>query len=241
MKKISIVQLGFLKRQLNLRKLQRWTSKLFSIDTLNEISHMPESVYSDYLQGLSDENLSANVKHEGNSDITIGITEYRLEGNFYMRRVDNDVVIISLFEVGDILQYYHIPLEYFILKNIYEIVTLLHIYNTLPTTREQIPDIIHEETRGCLFDMHGIKTDIIYFFTGRHWLCSQCEAYLVKKQLPKHFLKDLVCEIRKITKPVFYKIYDFVKSHPIWSMVIVVITQLVIGLLANYLFFLFRN
>jgi len=245
MKNISIVQLGFLIRQVNLRKLERWMSKLFSIGTVNEISYMPESGCSDDWQYLTDENVSANVKHESNSDITIAITEYRLEGNFYMRRVNNNVVTISLFEVGDILQYYHIPLEYFILKNIYEIVTILHIYDRLPTTREEIPDIIHDETRGCLFDMHGIKTDIIYFFTGRHSLCSQCEAYLVKKQLPKDFLKDLVCELRKIRKPAFYKIYDFVKCHPIWSIIIVVISQLVIGLLAgllaNYLFFLLKG
>jgi hypothetical protein len=242
MKKISIVQLGFLKRQINLRKLKQWKSNLFSIDNVNEISYMPESDYSDDWQYLPDEKVSANVKHESNSDITIVVTEYRLEDNFYMRRVDRNVVAISLFEVGDILQNYHIPSEYFIFKNIYEIVTLLHIYHKLPTTKEEIPDIIHDETRGCLFDMHGIKTDIIYFFTGKHSLCSQCEAYLVKKQLPKDFLKDLVGELRKIRKPAFYKIYDFVKCHPIWSIAIVVISQLVIGLLAgllaNYLFLL---
>lgn len=245
MKKVSIVQLGFLKRQVSLRKLERCKSVLFSVETVNEISHIQQSDYSDYLQELTDETISANIQHDSNSDVTIAITEYRLEGNFYMRRVANNVVIISLFEVGDILQYYHIPLEYFILKNIYEIVTLLHMDNRLPTTRERIPNIIHEETRGCLFDMHAIKTDIIYFFTGRHSLCHQCVAYLEKKQLPKNFLKELLHELRKIRKPAFYKIYDFVKCYPIWSIVILVISQLAIGLfaglLANYLFFLLKN
>ena len=108
MKQISVVQLGFLKRQINLRKLKQWKSKLFSIDTVNEISYMPKTDYSDDWQSLSDEQVSTNVKRDNNSDITIAITEYKLEGNFYMRRVDNNVVVISLFEVGDILQNYHI-------------------------------------------------------------------------------------------------------------------------------------
>lgn len=241
MKKVSIVQLGFPKRQISFRKLERWKSRLFSIDTVNEISRMPQSYDSDYLQELTDESISVNIQHENNSDVTIAITEYRLEGNFYMRRVENNKVIISLFEVGDILQYYHIPLECFILKNIYEIVTLLHINNRLPPTREEIPDIIHEETRSCLFDMHGIKTDIVYFFTGKHSLCHQCVAYLENTQLPKNFLKELLRELRRIRKPAFYKIYDFVKCHPIWSIVIVVISQLAVALLANYLFFLFKR
>jgi hypothetical protein len=244
MKQISVVQLGFLKRHINLRKLKQWKSKLFSIDTVDEISCMPESEPSNSWQYLSDDEIRKVLQHKGDSDITLVVTEYRLEDNFYMRRVDN-VVVTSLFEVGDILQYYHIPIEHFIVKNIYEIVTLLHIYQDLPNTRDEIPEIFHDETRSCLFDISGLKADIVYFFTGKPSLCSQCEAYLVKKQLPKNFLKYLICEIRRLRKPTFSKIYDFVKCHPVWSIVIAIIGQLVIGflagLLANYLFFLFKG
>lgn len=240
MKKISIVQLGFLKRQVNLRKLKQWKSSFFSIDNIEEISCMPESDQSGDWQYLSDCKIREVLKHGEKSDITLAITEYRLEDNFYIRKVDN-VVVNSLFEVGDILQYSHVPIEHFIIKTIYEMVTLLHIHPDLPNTRDGIPEIFHDETRRCLFDMNGLKADVIYFFTGTPSLCSQCESYLVRKQLPKNFLKDLTREIKKIRKPIFYKIYDFVICHPIWSIVIVAISQLAIGLLANYLFFLYQE
>ena len=240
-KNISIVKLGSLKRQVNMKKLQRWDSRIFAINSVHEIPYMPQVENLIDWQYLPDEEVCANINHEGNSDITIVITEYKLEGNFYMRRVDNNIVIISLFEVGDILQNYRIPIEHFILKNIYEIVTMLHIYRNLPTTREGIPDIIHDETRSCLFDMHGIKTDVVYFFTEKPSLCPQCEANLSHRQLPENFLNILRKEITKIRKPLFNRIYDFIKCHPVWAIIIAVVGQFCIGLLggllANYLFY----
>lgn len=241
-KNISIVKLGSLKRQVNIKKLQKWDSKLFAINSVHEITYMPQVEHLIDWQYLPDEEVSTNIRHEDNSDITIAITEYKLEGNFYMRRVENNVVAISLFEVGDILQNYRIPIEHFILKNIYEIVTMLHVYRNLPTTREGIPDIIHDETRSCLFDMHGIKTDVVYFFTEKPSLCPQCEANLLQKQLPENFLSILKKEIAKIRKPLFNRIYDFIKCHPVWAIIIAVASQFCIGLLggllANYLFYL---
>jgi hypothetical protein len=239
MKHISIIQLGFLKRQINLKKLKLWKSSLFTVDSINEISSMPELENRSDWQYLADSTIKSNLQHASNSHVTIAITEYQLEDNFYMRRVNN-VVVISLFEVGDLLENYHIPIENFIIKNIYEIVTFLHIYKVLPDTQTEIPEIIHDETRNCLFDMHGRKRDIIHFFISGPSLCPQCKAYLQQKQLPKDFMKNLIHEIRIIRKPIFYKMYDFVKCHPGWTIVIIIVTQICIGLLsgltANFLY-----
>lgn len=238
-----MIQLGFLKRQINIEALKRWRSKLFTIDTVNEIAHIPELGNSVEWQFLSDDMLKV-IQHDNDSDITVIVTEYRLQDNFYMRKVDG-MVVISLFEVADILHNHHIPIEHFIIKNIYEVVTLLHVYRDLPNTSDEVPDIIHDETRNCLFDMNGLKTDVKYVFQDRLSLCSQCQARLKEKLLPKGFLKELVHEIRRIRKSAFYKIYDFVKCHPIWSIVIAIISQLVIGLLtgllANYIFFVLKG
>ena len=116
---------------------------------------------------------------------------------------------------------------------------LTNAYPDLSNTSDEIPDIIHDETRGCLFDMNGKKADIIYS-TSKLILCPQCAAFLQQRELPRNFVENLTTEIRKIRKQLFYRISDFVKKHPLWSIVIGITTQLFIGiiagLLANYFF-----
>jgi hypothetical protein len=238
---ISIVQLGQLKRQINFRSLQQWKSKIFKINSVSEISHIPNSESIVDWQYLSDEVVRNSVERDDNAKITMAITEYSLEGNFYMRRIDKGLIIISFFEVGDILRNSDIPVENFILRNIYEIVALTYAYPDLPNTSDGIPDIIHEETRSCLFDISGIKTDIVYS-SSKPSLCPQCEANLQQKQLPKDFVNDLTSEIKKIRKPLFNRISDFIKYHPIWAIIIGITTQfcigLIAGLVANYLYYM---
>jgi hypothetical protein len=238
---ISIVRLGQLKRQINFGSLQQWKSKIFKINSVSEIHHIPNSENSVNWQYLSDNIVRNSIKRDNKARITMAITEYSLEDNFYMRMVDKGLIIISFFEVGDILRYYDIPIENFILRNIYEIVTLTHAYPDLLNTSDGIPDIIHEETRSCLFDISGIKTDIAYS-SSKPSLCPQCEANLQQKQLPKDFINNLVSEIKKIRKPLFNRISDFIKCHPIWAIIIGIATQLCIGLIAglvaNYLYYM---
>jgi hypothetical protein len=237
---ISIVRLGQLKRQVNFGSLQQWKSKIFKINSVSEIHHIPNSENSVNWQHLSDDIVRTSIKRDDNARITMAITEYSLEANYYMRMVDKRLIIISFFEVGDILRHNDIPVENFILRNIYKIVTLTHAYPALPNTSDGIPDIIHEETRSCLFDMNGIKTDIAYS-SSKPSLCPQCEANLQQRQLPKDFINCLVNEIKKIRKPLFNRISDFIKRHPVWAIIIGIATQLCIGLvagwLANYLYY----
>lgn len=242
---ISIVKWGCLRRQLNSKILQQWNSKLFVIDSVDEIAYMPQAENATSWQHMSDEEVRNKLNPKDNTDITVAITEYSLEDNYYMRKVTDKLIVISLFETGDILQNCHVPIENFILKNIYEIVTLLNAYPSLPNTRDQIPDIIHEENRNCLFDINGIKTDVIYFFLNKPSLCLQCEADLLQKQLPTNLVSNLKHELGRIRKPLFNRICDFVKCHPIWFIVIAVTSQLFVGLLAglfaNYLFSLLNS
>jgi hypothetical protein len=237
---ISIVQLGQLKRRINFGNLQRWKSKVFKINSVSEICHIPNFEYKTNWQYLSDDLVRSCIEHDGKAKITIAVTEYSLEANFYMRKVDSGLTIISLFEVGDILRDRDIPIENFILRNIYEIVALTCVYPDLPNTSDEIPAIVHEETRSCLFDISGIKTDIIYS-SSKPSLCPQCEAYLQKKQLPQGFTNNLISEIKRIRKPLFNRISDFIKHHPIWAIIIGIVTQLCIGIVANYLYYLINR
>jgi hypothetical protein len=235
---LDIVRLGQLKRQIDFDFIKQWKSEFFEIKSILEIHNIPN--FEDMLgwQHLHDDLVRSAVTYDKNRT-TIVITEYSLEDNFYMRRIDKGLIIISFFEIGDILQSDNIPFENFIIKNIYEIVTLELAYPDLPNTRDEIPDIIHYEPRGCLFDMNGMKTDIIYS-TRKLILCPQCTAFLHNRVLPQNFIKGLISEIKKIKKPFYYRISDLIKRHPLWAILIAITSQvfigIVAGLLANYLF-----
>lgn len=235
----DIVKLGQLKREINFKNILQWNSKIFKVNSIREIYNIPNFQNPIGWQYLQDDIVRTAIKHNGDT-ITVAITEYELEDNFYMRRVAKRLTVISLYEIGDILQNYNIPIENFIIKNIYEMAVLTHLYPNLPNTRDEIPNIIHDETRGCLFDMNGKKIDIIHS-TGKLIICPQCAALLQQKDLPQNFVYNLTSEIKKIRKQLFYRISDFIKKHPLWSIVIGITTQLLIGtiagLLANYFFY----
>ena len=149
-----------------------------------------------------------------------------------MRQISEKVTVISLFEVGDLLQYNNIPLENFIIVNLYKIVALSKIYKQLFPTCEKIPDIIHEEPRSCLFDMNGLKTDVIYS-TARPIICQQCRSVMEESQLPQGFLISICKELKAIRKPRYYRLQDWIKRRPFWSLFIMFIGAVVVEILAN--------
>lgn len=229
--KITLVKLGYMKRPIDTSVISKWKSGLFDVIAIDEKTYIP-NMNSDDWQYLSDTQVLDIISHDEKSDFTIAITEYELEDNFYMRRITEGVSVLSLFEVGDMLQYYNIPLENFIAINLYKMVALLKIYRKLPITREEIPPIIHDETRSCLFDMNGIKLDVIYS-TERPNICQRCQVTMKGIQLPHGFLNRICKELKKIRKPRYYRLQDYIKKRPLISIGIMMIGALIIGILAN--------
>ncbi len=105
---------------------------------------------------------------------------------------------------------------------------------------KKIPDIedifsfTHDETRGCLFDMNGIKTDLI---ASCHLpkLCDECQEKMRSDRVSNDIISLAQTEIKKIRKDLYYQILDFVKQHPIWSLVISTLFALVLGVTGSIL------
>lgn len=225
----SIVKLGHIKHKVNFNLIQNWSSKLFTITGVSTRLNIPDG--KEGWQEFTDKEL-AFVKFESNADITVAITEYALEDNYYLRRLDSGVVVISLYEVASLLEGQNVPLEHFILRNLYELNMIFLLCGGLQPTKKGIPEIIHDETRSCLFDMSGLKSDVI-FSTSKPSICTQCFAILDQSQLPSNTLHYLKKELHKIRKPRYYRIAEFVKQHPILSMCMAAILSLAMNLVAN--------
>lgn len=229
--KIKLVKLGQMKRPIDTGIILKWKSSLFDVIAIDEIPYIQNMPYNIW-QFLTDEQVLNEISHDEKFDLTIAITEYGLQDNFYMRRVSKGVSVVSLFDVGDLLQRYNIPLENFIAINLYKMLSLIKIYNEVPITSEGIPDIIHDETRSCLFDMNGLKTDVIYS-TARPIICQQCQAVMSSKQLPYGFLSTICKELKNIRKPMYYRLQDYIKRRLLISISIVALSAVVIEIIAN--------
>jgi hypothetical protein len=229
MVRVAIVKLGHIKHHVDFGKIVRWRSALFQITGVNSRLDLPDGM--ERWQFFSDDRLGFVAPVNG-ADLTVAITEYALEDNFYMRRLQDSVVAMSLYETAEIIESANIPLELFVLRNIYELCLLHHLCDSLPATAEGIPDTIHDETRSCLFDMNGLKEDIVYS-TAHPSFCSQCHARLAATQLPDGIVAEVEKELRRIRKPLYHRIADWVKLHPILAMGITFATAMVIELLGN--------
>ena len=84
----------------------------------------------------------------------MGFIDYQIEDNLYGKCLDNHhkIYVISFYQGVEILKSENINPFNFMLGSIYRFLCNSIIDET----------IVHDETRGCLFDMLGNKWDIIY-------------------------------------------------------------------------------
>jgi hypothetical protein len=228
--RLTLVKLGHFKRNIDLSSLRRWNSDLFEVVTLQERAHAPDGdqewqEFLDDSEGLPEPDVS--------SDITVAITEYGLEDNFYLRRLRSGLILMSLAEVGSLLEERNVPLENFILRNLY-CVSLIryHQGRACPTSRNGRPDLIHDETRSCLFDMNGIKSDVLYS-SSEPCVCSACKAKLESADLPAGVLRSVGRELARIRKPLYFRMRDFVRRRPLVSLSLAFAGGLLLELIGN--------
>src|SRR5208282_325017 len=92
----------------------------------------------------------------------------------------------------------------------------------------EVPGYTHDETRGCLFDMNGIKTDLVAS-CDKPIICDECQERLKKEKVSNILIESTQKEIKRIRKDLYYRALDFVRKHPIWSLALSSIFALIIG------------
>ena len=114
---ITLVIPGNLQYSVDLEFIRNWKSKLFQIVGIDRIESLPNAM--GVPSGYSDQELSRIFAPSSRSEITLAIIGAQLELNFYARVLPSSVVVLSLFEIGDILNREHHTIETFILRCIY--------------------------------------------------------------------------------------------------------------------------
>lgn len=234
--KIRLAVLGHLAHPINLSRIKKWKSCLFKIEQ-DEGSYQITTDSDGLNWSYSDFNLSQLLPKRQDENILLIITNIPLEDNYFARRFSDNRVCLTYHEMVDILTIYNIPLENLILRVLYSISILYKRYGNRIPTRHEPTNFAHDETKGCLYDMCGIKTDIIYSL-NKPQLCEDCIYEITHNKNPridKNIIDKVQIELKKIHKERYYQILDFVKRMPIITLILSTILTIIISVIGSVL------
>jgi hypothetical protein len=232
--KIKIGVIGYLPFEFNRKVINKWKSNIFEI--VGEIDDFHFNGDSDTLEwGYSDSLLSKELPIKYDGDFFVGITYVPLELNFYSRRLDNNRLVLSYYELHQILKAENIPVENLLLRLLYaSCLVYLRNEQSIPKSTEWI-GYTHDDTRGCLFDFNGNKDDIIYSL-DKPTICDDCTNRIRAEKVPDIYITLIKKEINKITKGNFYKLEGFIKKRPIVSNLLSAAFGITLSLIASIIY-----
>lgn len=230
--KIRIVTLGHAPKDLNLNLIADWESRIFSISP--EIESYELRNKADIIKGwaFSDLNITECLPSKGTEDILIAIANVPLEDNWYSRRIGTNTIVITLHEIRDFLRDCNIPLHNVIMRLVYAY-SLFYIARckSIPSCSEE-HITSHDETRCCIYDFNGIKSEVIYS-CDKPIICSECKEKLKRKAVSNDVIDYAESEIKAIQKPLYFRGLDYIKVHPVKAFVISSLYALLLGTLSS--------
>lgn len=231
---IELIKIGHLPFELDLNKIIGWKSKVFRVS--RDVRSFGFNLNADLDGwGYSDQAIISQFPDNCNSDFQIAIVNFPIEDNWYSRRFDQNRIVFSFHEIKEFLERKNIPLENAILRVLYAY-TLLYKRsgNRIPSLYENA-SFTHDETRGCLFDMNGIKSDLTESCDSPI-ICLDCEASLKRERVSIDDISCIKKEISKIGKPMYYKLVEFAKVHPIISILISGLFAIFLNVVSSYIY-----
>jgi hypothetical protein len=231
---MTIGQLGTISSSIDYKRLKKWKSGLFQVNGAVGKYRLPAKAEGMFWQYTDDQmGKAAPAKFDG--DILVLVTNVPLEANFYMRRLTGNRVCISLYGIDDILSYHNIPIETFLLTKLYEVAI---VYLAVKASGDRLPtsevQITHDDTRGCIFDMTGDKTEIAVSCRAPK-VCDEC---LYKYHRQKVSMDDLELanrELKSIRQSVYHRISRYIKKHPILAITATALVTIGLNLISNNL------
>lgn len=216
--KIKLVTIGHLPLHLNLSQVSAWKSGVFElVGDIENFSLRCDSDGSGW--EFSDELLREQLPAHTGADFLLAIVNVPIEDNWYSRRLGNNQIVFTFSQIREFLTWENIPLENVILRVLYAYTLLYRRSGNKIPGLGKAPSFTHDETRGCLFDMNGIKSDLVES-CNKPVVCGECEERLRNERVSTQTIKTVQKEIRKIRKHLYYRAFDFVKEKPVIALAI---------------------
>ena len=157
--RITVATVGHMPADFNRKKIKEWKSSVFEIDGIESYTLNCDSDGNSW--EFTDKTLEEVLPNKFSGEFLIAIVSVPIEYNWYSRRISANRIVFSFHEIKEILRLSNIPLENIIYRLLYAYtLTYKRSGNCIPEAAV-ITNFTHDETRGCLFDMNGLKTDVI--------------------------------------------------------------------------------
>ena len=231
---IRLISVNGAIRELNLRRLYRWKTKLFRISTLTDYDSIifHKQYDCDQLQAYSASLLNRCLSASEFDGLTVFITYEPLEDNQFSVLLDKNRVVFSLYEVQGILRDAETPLENHIISLLYTYSLMMIASKGGGLSMEMEAKFAHDSFRKCLFDFRNDKSYVKYTSVSPI-LCAQCVERLKEAGVPDKVLVSVKTELKNLKKDLFYRIEDFLENYPILSFLLTILSTVILNLLCS--------
>lgn len=232
--RIKIGVIGYLPFEFNRKLIKNWKSDIFEIvDEIDEYHFTNDA--DTFLWGYSDKILNKELPQTFDGELFVGITYVPIQDNFYARRLESNRIVLSYFEMYQILKRDDFPMENLLLRVLYAYcLVYLRSNRTIPQQHECL-GFTHDDTRGCLFDMNGNKSDVIFSLDSPK-ICDDCTTRIRNEKVSDNCTNQIKKEIKRIKKKKFYKISEFIKKKPFLSLLFSAIFGILISITASAIY-----
>ncbi|QXI10156.1 hypothetical protein [Pseudomonas zeae] len=236
--RVKLVTIGHLPLHLKLSEVSAWRSEVFElVGGIDNFALRCDSDRGDWI--FSDRLLKTQLPEHNDADFLIALVNVPIEDNWYSRRLGDNKIVFTFSQIREFLAWENIPLENAIFRVLYSYTLLYRRSGNKIPGFGAAPSFTHDETRGCLFDMNGIKSDLVES-CNKPVVCGECVERLMNERISTQMIKIIQKEIRKIRKRLYYRAFDFVKAKPLTSLVISSIFAILLGvagsLTASYIY-----
>ena len=168
--------------------------------------------------GYSDQIINQSVRNF-DADLTLILTNVPLELNWYARRLGNARAVMTYFEMAEILQAEKIPLGNLIHRVVYAYYLMfVQNGNALPDYHER-SDLVHTDTRGCIFDMTGLKNEIVHSCVSPI-LCDDCATNMRRSGVSIESIADVRAALRRVNRGVYKSLHHQLARRPVVTFLI---------------------
>lgn len=239
---ITLSTLGTIKQNINYDILKKWDSSFFEIKNKNTVATIDDFSANGNILFCSDEYIATRFSGGYDYDLLVVIIDERIEDNYYMRIINKDIVVISLYQMAEYMKNEDIPIENYILRNIYEVILLRKISKLTNTDMFQIDKYswIHEEVRCCIFDLNWNKVSLLYSM-NKPKICHRCIEKIKDLNFEERYIDNFVLELKKIDKSLWYRAMAWIRHNPIKSALITFGASVTANMLASILLDLIKK
>lgn len=240
---VRLVAVGSVFYELDLNRIQKWKSNFFQIEVVEERHYLPrksdgrEDDTWEYSYEQLEKSLYKFRPSIGNElDLTIFVLDAPIEEDYLTYIIGPNRIVLTYYDARDFMLKENIPLENYLISNIYTYVFLL--FSKLNSGQKPVlikddeDDITHDYREGCIYDFCGTKEDIV-FSCVKPIICNRCTKYLTEHGVAMEDINQAKKELKRLKRNRYYQVVQWLKFHPMDSFFLSCFLAVILSIIAG--------